>query len=370
MAGVLARRNHGRRGGHIWRRALACAHFALVVATVDVARAAPAKVALLREPSPSPLGQKTLTRLRAELVAAGFEVTEIDRQGDDAREAAEAEPTVEGVFATVAIVPRSGSADIWVADRVTGKTVVRRVEARPGTGRDVASIHAVRAVELLPASRHEALVPPPRDEARAAAVAAPSPEPQAAAPLPADVSAWMKARRAPSEPRFGLQAGLGVIHSFDGIGPAFLPVLGLSYRLTPALIAAVRAGGPAFAADLQAPGGTIAVRQGFASLELAYEFSLSSPTLRPFVVGAVGAYHLDVVGAAAPPYQGESDDLFAVMFAAGPGARLRHGERVALLADVRLLILAPQPVVRAAEQTVATMSRPSLFGQVAIDVAF
>ena len=369
MAGVLARRNHGRRGGLIWRRAIACAHFALVVATVDAARAAPAKVALLREPSPSPLAQKALTRLRAELIAAGFEVTEIDRQGDDAREAAEAEPAVEGVFATVAIVPRSGSADIWVADRVTGKTVVRRVEARPGPGRDVASVLAVRAVELLQASLLEALEPPPREEARAAA-AAPSPEPRAAAPLPVDVSAWMQARRVPSEPRFGLQAGLGVIHSFDGIGPAFLPVLGLSYRLAPALIAAVRAGGPAFAADLQAQGGTIAVRQGLAALELAYEFSRSSPTFRPFVVGAVGAYHLDVVGTATPPYQGESDDLFAVMFAAGPGARLRFGERVALLADVRLLILAPQPVVQAAGQTVATMSRPSLFGQAAIDVAF
>jgi hypothetical protein len=313
------------------------------------------------------LGQKALTRLRAELIAAGFEVTEIDRQSDDAREAAEAEPSVEGVFATVAIVSRSGSADIWVADRVTGKTVVRRVEARPGSGRDVASILAVRAVELLQASLLEALEPPPREEPRTA----PSPEPRPAAPLPADVSAWMHARRAPSEPpRFGLQAGLGVIHSFDGIGPAFLPVLGFSYRLGPALIAAVRAGGPAFAADLQAQGGTIAVRQGLAALELAYEFALPSPTLRPFVVGAVGAYHLDVVGAATPPYQGESDDLFAVMVAAGPGARLRLGERVALLADVRLLFLAPQPVVRAAEQTVATMSRPSLFGQLAIDVAF
>jgi hypothetical protein len=335
------------------------------VATADAARAAPAKVALVREPSPSPVGQKALTRLRAELIAAGFEVTEIERQGDDVREAAEAEAG-EGVFATVAIVPRSGSADIWVADRVTGKTTVRRIEARPGAGRDVASILAVRAVELLQASLLEAMEPPPREEPQ---VAASSTEPRSA-PVPADVSAWMHARRVPSEARFGLQAGLGVIHSFDGIGPAFLPVLGFSYRLAPPLVAAIRAGGPAFTADLQTPEGSIAVRQGFAALELAYEFSLSSPPLRPFVVGAVGAYRLDVVGAATPPYQGESGNIFAVMFAAGPGARLRLGERVAVLTDVRLLILAPQPVVRAAEQTVATMSRPSLFGQIGIDVAF
>jgi hypothetical protein len=348
------------------RRAVACAHVAFVVATAGAARAAPAKVALVREPSSSAVEQKALTRLRAELIAAGFEVTEVERHSDDAREAAEADPGAEGVFATVAIVPRAGSADIWVADRVTGKTVVRRIEARSSAGHDVASILAVRAVELLQASLLEAIERPAREEPTQAAGPPSSP----AAPLPADVSTWMQARRAPPETRYGLQAGLGVIHSFDGIGPAFMPVLGLSYRMAPAFVAAVRAGGPAFAADLQVEGGTIAVRQWLAMLELTYELPWSTSAVRPFVVGAAGVYHLDVAGAATPPYYGQSTATFAALFTAGAGAKLRLGDRVALLADLRLLIVAPQPVVRAAEQPVASMSRPSLFGQLALDVAF
>jgi hypothetical protein len=160
-----------------------------------------------------------------------------------------------------------------------------------------------------------------------------------------------------------------VLHSFDGVGPAFLPVLGLAYRFTPELAVGVRAGGPAFAADLQATGGTIAVRQMLLSLDVAYEFPVAA-IVRPVAIAGVGAYHLDVVGAAAPPYQGESDDLFAALFTLGPGAKLHLGERVSLLADVRAVLIVPQPIVRAAGQEVGSMSRPSLFGEVLVDVTF
>jgi len=328
--------------------------------------AAPARVALVHELEPNALEQRTLTRLRAELVAAGFEVADVERHGEDAREAAEADPQVAGVFATIAIVPRTAdAADIWVADRITGKTVVRRIQVPPGTGRDVAPVLAVRAVELLQASLLEALEPPPRTESTS-----PAPPPPVVA-VPTDVSAWMQARRPPSEARFSLQAGGGVIHSFSGVGPAFLPALGLVFRPIPNLAIGLRAGGPAFAADLPAlPAGTIAVRQKFVSLDVAYELLSPGATLRPFVIGGVGAYHLDVVGTAVPPYKSETDDHFAAMVTLGTGAKLRFGERVSLLADLRLLLIAPQPIVRAALQEVGSMSRPSLFGEVVVDVAF
>jgi hypothetical protein len=185
----------------------------------------------------------------------------------------------------------------------------------------------------------------------------------------------MQARRPPSEAAakdasFDLQAGVGVLHSFDGIGPAFLPVLGLGYRLTRDIALGLRAGGPAFSADLAAPGGTIAVRQELVSLEITYAFLSSEAAVRPIAIGGVGVYHLDVVGAAAPPYKGESNDLFATVFALGPGARARLGKRVSLLGDLRLLFIAPEPVVRASGAPVGSMSRPSLFGEIAVDVAF
>jgi hypothetical protein len=342
------------------------------LALAGTAAAAPARVALVHEHEPSALEQRTLTRLRAELIAAGFEITEVERRGEGAREAAEAEPPSPGVFATIAIVPRTAdAADIWVADRVTGKTVVRRIRVPSSTGRDMAAVLAVRAVELLQASLLEALEPPPRAEP-ASADAAPVPPPTA---VPPAVSAWMSSRLPANEPRAAesnlmLQAGAGVIHSFGGVGPAFLPVLGLGYRLSSAVAVGVRAGGPAFAADLAATGGTIAVRQELVTVEVTYDLLSPTATVRPVVIGGAGVYHLGVVGAAAPPYRGESNDLFAALFAVGPGARFRLGERVSLLGDVRLLFIAPQPIVRASASEVGRMSRPSLFGEAVVDVAF
>ena len=352
-------------------RVLGASAFIAWLAWAGTAMAAPARVALVHEREPSALEQRTLTRLRAELVAAGFEVTEIERRGDDAREAAEAEPGVTGVFATIAVVPRTAdAADIWVADRVTGKTTVRRI-APGGSGRDSATVLAVRAVELLQASLLEAVEPPPRTDPAKTREAPPPP----VASLPSDVSAWMQARRPPTESpssdaRFSLQAGAGLLHSFDGIGPAFLPAIGLAYRLTNDMSLGLRAGGPAFAADLQATGGTIAVRQELVSLEVMYAFLPLASTVRPVAIAGVGAYHLAVVGAASPPYKGESDDLFAALLAVGPGAKLRLGHRVSLLGDLRVLFIAPQPVVRAAGTEVGSMSRPSLMGELVVDVAF
>ena len=337
------------------------------LALIRTAVAAPARVALVREREPSALAQRTLTRLRAELIAAGFEVTEIERHGEDAREAAEAEPAA-GVFATIVIVPRTGdAADIWVADRITEKTVVRRVEGAGGSGRDVATVLAVRAVELLQASLLEALERP----SSVASAAPPAPGPV----VPSEVSAWMQARHAAnesaaSEAHFGLQGGAAVIHSFSGVGPAVLPVLGLVYHLSTDVAFGIRAGGPAFAADLRATGGTIAVRQQLVNLDIIYALLSPGAAVRPVVMGSVGAYHLDVVGAAAPPDRGESDGVWAALFGLGAGAKLRLGARVSLLGDLRLFFLAPQPIVRAAGAEVGRMSRPSMFGEVAIDVAF
>ncbi|MET0593194.1 MAG: hypothetical protein ABW133_10870, partial [Polyangiaceae bacterium] len=99
---------------------------ALFFVGITPASAAPAKVALVHQEESTPLQQRTITRLRAELVAAGFEVTEIERRGEAAREATEAPVDAPGVFATISISsPSSDSADIWVADRITNKTVVR-----------------------------------------------------------------------------------------------------------------------------------------------------------------------------------------------------------------------------------------------------
>jgi hypothetical protein len=363
-------RSSARPRCHAPLRALCSGFFAWAVAA-GTALAAPARVALVHVAEPSPLEQRTLTRLRAELIAAGFEISEVERRGADLRDADEADPGVAGVFATIAIVPRTAdAADVWVTDRSTGQTVVRRLQVPAGTGRDVAAVLAVRAVELLQASLLEAPEPPPHDEP-----AEPSAAPSTPAPtVPSEVSAAIRRRPSsiarPSDARFALQAGAGVLHSFSGVGPALLPVLGFAYRFSSDVAVGLRVGGPAFAADLQTAAGTIAVRQEIVSLEITYELLSPDAKLRPVAIGGFGAYHIDVVGRAAPPFTGESNDRFAALFTLGPGAKLRLGERVSLLADLRLLLLAPQPVVRSLGAEAGSMSRPSLFGEVAAEVSF
>jgi hypothetical protein len=323
------------------------------------ANAAPARVAVVHSSNPDALEQRTLTRLRAELAAAGFEVSDMARGADDPREAAEAEPPVAGVFATIAIVPRTAdAADIWVADRITGKTVVRRVQGGAGTGGDVAAILAVRAVELLQASLLEAFEPRPREQERATS-----------APMPGAVSAWMS-DRSRREATFSVDAGVGVLHSMGGVGPAALPILGLSYRATPALALRLRVGGPAFAADLKMPSGRIAVHQETILLDAVFRARGGAAWVRPIALVGAGAYRLDVAGTAVPPYQGRTGGLVGAVIDAGFGAALRLSSRASLLADARALLVMPKLVVRADGEEAGSIGRATLLGELSVDVAF
>jgi len=330
---------------------------AAFVAVTGLARAEAARVALVHAERPDALEQRTLTRLRAELAAAGFEVADVVRSQGTDREAAEIDPKLGGVFATIVIAPRSpDAADVWVADRITGKTLVRRVEGGAERG-DVAAVLAVRAVELLQASLLEAVGHAPRREQAAMA------------PMPPDVSAWMQKSLPRTRSAFALEVGVGLIHSFDAIPPAIVPAFGLSYRLFAPLSLRLRASAPAFPADLETPYGTIAVHQDLASIDLVYAPTLGGP-IRPLAMLGAGIYHLGVVGTAAPPYEGQRGNVFSAMYDAGVGARFPLGPQVSLVADLRLLYVAPKPVVRAAGLPFGEIRRPSLLGAITVEVAF
>ena len=132
----------------------------------------PPKVILIRPPAAPAAVTEALVRLRGELVAAGFdaEVTELTL-GADVRASLEklAPPSGGSATALVAVVASAdpGSADLWVIDRVTGKTVVRKVNASGTDAPRVAEVLAVRAVELLRASFLELAIAAPPASAEA-----------------------------------------------------------------------------------------------------------------------------------------------------------------------------------------------------------
>src|ERR1035437_9780285 len=94
-----------------------------------------------------------LPRLRAELGAMGFDLVEmLADDGAPARAALEENARSLGAIAAVRLVPSGGGVEVWIVDRVTGKTVLREIVRPEGPSGEADAMVAMRAVELLRAS--------------------------------------------------------------------------------------------------------------------------------------------------------------------------------------------------------------------------
>jgi hypothetical protein len=327
--------------------------FAVIVACLAccVSRSAraqgtPSQVAVVRTPEHDRLLREANTRLRAELTSAGFVVVNATRtpSGDAA---------YNGTFATIAI-RRAGNgalADVWISDHVTGKTLTRRL--RVGGTASAATVLAVRALELLRASLLELTLPSSAGEA-----APPS--------APADVLKWVepsapRAERRPSRDLLeatALEVGAFALHGLRGIGPAFGPQARLSHGLSQHWFGRLSLVGPLLGPTLSEPGGTAAVTQQFASLDLAW-----ATPVRPFgafVWAGMGAFYLHTSGTAREPYRSTSDGVLSFLATAGVAGVARLGTRLALTAQLTTLALVPKPVVVIAGQAAGSAGAPSL----------
>lgn len=343
---------------------------AVVPLRASDARAEPSRVAIALPRAQSALLREATTRLHAELTAAGFDVLEIAGDDGDARAAVE-QPEAASTFATVALRASTGKTaiDVWVHDRVTGKSVVRRIEV--GTGADASRIVAIRAMELLRASLLEATAPPPRAREDATAPAAPP-----IAPPPPDVARWMAPAPEPVPsnalvPSLGIEAGVAVLHGFDGLNLAPMPSFRLWYAVGDRVSLRLAVAGPGYASDVSAPLGTAVVRQELAAIELAYAFALGPRWLVPVASVGAGGYHLHARGTpTSPGYRGASDDAWSALVDAGISAALRLSSHAAIVLDARALALVPRPVVSVAGNTAATAGRPSVLLGVGVLASF
>jgi hypothetical protein len=364
------------RVGRILRVACTAAFTLAVPLSAKVALAEPSRVAIVSAKTESALLREATSRLHAELTAAGFDVIEIARDDGDAREGVE-EQKATTTFATVALrsAPRKTAIDVWVHDRVTGKSVVRRIEV--GSSADAPRVVAIRAMELLRASLLEATAPPLETDPRNAD--APVLSPLSEAP-PADVARWMAPRSAtvPSiasstalVPSFGVEAGAALLQGFDGLKVTPMPSLRLWYAISERVSLRLAIAGPGYAPEVTAPLGTALVRQELAAVEIAYAFTLSPRWIVPVASLGAGAHHLHARGTPTTPgYRGASDDAWSALVDAGLGAALRFSDRAAIVVDARALVLVPRPVISVAGQTAATTGRPSALVSVGVLASF
>jgi hypothetical protein len=330
-----------------------CAAILLVTLPVALEKSghadgARSRVALVRSSSSDPVLREASTRVRAELIDAGFEVVEVDRPpGDPRSEVEDAAPTTAS-FATVAMnrAPNGAFADVWISDHLTGKTVVRRIEV--GAGPNATAVLAIRALELLRASLLEV-----------AAKGPPSEPPMSA---PNDVMKWIAPALAPAPATPLLQGsalGLGALalHGLSGIGLAVGPTVSFSHGVGP-LFARVTLAGPLLGPELHATAGSATIRQELAAFAIGWA-SEPKPLGAYAWIGA-GGFDLHTDGSADAPNRGTSGDVVSFLWTAGIGGLARIGPRIALTADLTAVFLDPQPVVVIAGRDAGGAGAPSV----------
>jgi hypothetical protein len=331
--------------------------------------------------------EEATMRLTGELRSVGFSVRLVDgAPGADGRAQVERDG---GAMATLAILDtqRGAEVDVWVADHVTKKTLVRRVAVGDPRGTNAASDLAVRSAELLRASllevRGERRRELPPEVAQWIAEAAPPPPPATPAPpprpapvepprpaAPAPVVAPPAPVRSPPAPsaaedrRASVEAGFAMLTGAVGVAPGAYLRVACSFPASLSLRASLVPGMATI--RLEAASRSVTLRQTVATVELAYHFGLQSRRIFPIVAVGAGLYQLGVDGSAELPYRGKHHDFTAAAFTLGAGLGVNITPNLAATAALDALLLAPPPIIEIAGTEVGRTGRPAFLPTVGL----
>ncbi|MFO0632130.1 MAG: hypothetical protein U0168_04690 [Nannocystaceae bacterium] len=181
-------------------------------------------------------------QLDAELALLGFEVVHADAPTRPDHLALDQRARELQVVAALWVDARGQDLDLWVVDRVTGKTTLRSLRLEPGE--DGARIAAVRAIDLLRASFRELEQAPPP----------PGPPPV----LPPPVRRAMR----PPPPRFVLAFGPAVSGAAGGLGAIAMAALAFEAWPHRRVGVGVRALAPIAGTRARAPEGSARILPG------------------------------------------------------------------------------------------------------------
>jgi hypothetical protein len=235
-----------------------------------------------------------------------------------------------------------------VLDRLTGKTVVRRIEAAGERGSRASEILAIRAAELLRASLMELLVrPTPGEAARP-----PVPPPK--------VVDWAAERIEPASApsRWGYEAGLLALGSFEGVHPTFVPLIRARFRLDERWSLRATAAGLGTRSTIDRSYASASVSQDVLLLDLCYE-PRPEAIVRPRAALGAGAYRFAVAGSADWPYRGIESSRWSPALDAALGATVRMTSYLGVGLEGHALFSYPYPSVRFFDETVARAGRPT-----------
>lgn len=245
-------------------------------------------------------------RLQGELAASGFQVLIVRESdaGTSPRMLADV-AREQGAFASISII-RSGeatTADVWISDRLTGKTSIRTIATRRP---DAPDLLAVRAADLLRVSLQEyGSEPPPLDVVSAEPSATKTPE----------IEAWTLDQSA-SAGRWELVAGGQFLGSFSELGLGAGPMMGMGLKPDARWLARVLVFGPTPTPAWRASEGVVRLRQEVLAVEGGWAPVAGSSAAFHLLLGT-GVYHMSAMGEAKAPLESRTDSVWTV--AAMPG---------------------------------------------------
>ncbi|HTM44086.1 MAG TPA: hypothetical protein VL137_03975 [Polyangiaceae bacterium] len=300
------------------------------------------------------------TRIRAELEAAGFDVEIVEGDANLAprdqldRVAQQARPGPTPV-ATIVLASAGTSADIWVADRVTAKTTVRRIDIAQTS--QAASILAVRTVELLRASlletqaAHASQPPPAPKQPR-------RPAPPRPTESPSDQSAIQGA----------LDLGAVGLFGLNGFTPHLGPALRISAgtldvkgRLTLAA--------PILGGRLSEAQGSAMVRPLLGQLDVVASVPVQR-TMRLYGSLGFGGYVLPVHGEASAPALAHDKTATGGTLQIGVGLQAMITPRFGLFVDPQLMWFLPEVAIRIANEQAGRIGAPAFGANLGLSWTF
>jgi hypothetical protein len=331
--------------------AAALAFAILVVASPSPAQTGATLVAIVTsEPNAS-----LTRRVRAELQGLGVDVIVLKPPAEGSSSRAPLEQAARSVGAVAAVrlvVSSEGKVEIWVADRATGKAVVRELDATAAGGSEAAV--AVGTVELLRASLMELHSTEP---------------PHGDAPVTEKIKALaLSVPSAPWVPVGGLAVGGGADLGLRGLGPSADVSVGVWVRVASRFGARVLGYTALAPARVATDVGSIDVRPQLVGAAATYDFVDASSIWVPTLSLGVAAAHLSTTGNAIAPYVGTTADTWSAAPLAGVGVAWSFAQALRLRADGVAAWALPAVSIHTPTDAVARWGAPSVLLTLGVEV--
>ncbi len=308
------------------------------------------RVAVVSKNIESPL----VVRLSAELESLGLDPVPVERSPNPSPHTDLDEIAKQNnAAAAIRIVPSSRVVEVWVADRITGKTVIRKVAVEKDNKSSV-SVVALRAVELLRASLLEIHDPhPSRGEVE---------------PTPQIVEIVPEPSSKPPPERLALEAGPVITAGNFASPPMMHLIIGGHLRIIDILGVTLFGLVPLIPLRIEKSEGDAVIRFGLLGIGPRLMFGKLKNRVLPSVGVGATALFVHVIGEAKKGYKSNDDWVYGVAPYVRGGLSLRLTEVIRLRVDLLLGWAMPETVIQFDGREVATWGQVLLSGAIGIEL--